>query len=83
MLFFAKIIRIDEIMKSRDSKMIKAHTFNTLIFTKQDNTEKVNILSEIGSRIFPELVTLFTFLAIKPSRKSVIDANINEYNAKI
>ena len=39
------------------------------------NTENINILSEIGSNIFPNSVTIFNFLANKPSKISVIDAN--------
>ena len=39
------------------------------------NKAKTKILSEIGSNILPNSVTIFNFLAIKPSTTSVKDAN--------
>ena len=37
--------RIDEIKKSRESNIIKAHIFNNFTFIRQENIEKVKILS--------------------------------------
>ena len=41
------------------------------------NADKTNNLSANGSINFPKSVTRLCFLAILPSKKSVIDANIN------
>lgn len=69
-----------EMQKSLDSNIIKAQTFKRFIFKKHDKTEKIKILSAIGSSILPISVTSFFILAKKPSKKSVNERTKNRKN---
>ena len=75
--------RIPVIVNSRTIIKITIQALITCNCRNAQKTPIVRILSAIGSKSFPKSETIFFFLAIYPSKKSVEEAKINRRKAKI